>query len=237
MQDDRPQPHPRGPHQTIQETDDNHDWLQTSQGGVLPLSDFGASLGVENAAINPRETARVLSGIERFGARCLVPYTVAEHSVRVAWRVRDLGGSVLDQFYGLNHEGDESLLGFDPPSPMLRLLPDLRAMKRRAHLAYFTRYALDPDLPAVVKEADLDLLVTERRDFMAHCSRPWHPSIESRTPLQGRIVPWSREAAQAEFLREWSQLARLMLDHSIFSDDFDWATGSGLRSCLEAQCT
>jgi hypothetical protein len=136
------------------------EWLQTWSGRELSLSDFGLSLGTANPAIEPRETARVLSGIERFGARCMKTYVVADHSLRVAWRVRELGGSVLDQFYGLNHEGDESLLGFDPPSPLLAICPDLRAVKRRAHLAYFARYALSPELPAVVKEADLDLLTS-----------------------------------------------------------------------------
>lgn len=186
----------------------DHDWIQTSSGEVLPLGDFGASLGVGNPAIEPRETARVLAGTERFGARCLRPYTVAEHSVRVSWRVRELGGSTLDQFYGLNHEGDESVLGFDPASPLLRLLPDLRAAKHRAHLAYFARYALDPALPAVVKEADLDLLVTERRDLMADCRRPWWPELESRRPLARVVVPWTRHDAHAVFLDEWRTLAR-----------------------------
>ena len=73
--------------------DDSRDeWLQTWRGGALPLRDFGASAGANNALIHHTETARVLSGIERFGARTQERYTVAEHSVRVSWCVQDMGG-------------------------------------------------------------------------------------------------------------------------------------------------
>jgi hypothetical protein len=191
------------------------DWLQTWSGRELSLSDFGLSLGTANPAIEPRETARVLSGIERFGARCMKTYVVADHSLRVAWRVRELGGSVLDQFYGLNHEGDESLLGFDPPSPLLAICPDLRAVKRRAHLAYFARYALSPELPAVVKEADLDLLVAERRDLMRRPPRAWHPSLEARAlavlPEMSQIHPIHPSDARELWLGEWVRLGTALV--------------------------
>ena len=207
--------------QTLHGSDDSAvggEWLQTWGGRELSLSDFGIGLGTANPAIEPRETARVLSGIERFGARCLKTYVVADHSLRVAWRVRELGGSVLDQFYGLNHEGDESLLGFDPPSPLLSICPDLRAVKRRAHLAYFARYGLPPELPAIVKEADLDLLVTERRDLMRRPPRAWHPSLEARAlavlPEMSQIHPIYPSDARELWLSEWVRLGtELVSDH------------------------
>ena len=79
--------------------------------------------------------------------------------------VADLGGTLHEQFYALNHEGDEALLA-DPPSPMLKLLPDLRELKRKAHESYMRRYGLPVEMPAIVKRADLISAATEKRDLM-----------------------------------------------------------------------
>ena len=111
----------------------SHARLQTWRGGILELPDFGIARGAQNEAIHHTETARVLSGIERWGARTRSRYTVAEHSVRVAWRVAELGGDVEAQWRAINHEGDEAVLGFDPASPLLAICPELRALKLRAH--------------------------------------------------------------------------------------------------------
>ena len=87
-------------------------WIQTGEGKQLRIPEFNAD------AISLGETATVLSRICRFGGRTRVFYSVAEHSVRVAQCVADLGGTLHEQFYALNHEGDEALLGFDTPSPI-----------------------------------------------------------------------------------------------------------------------
>jgi hypothetical protein len=175
---------------------------------VLPLPDFGASKGRENSCIHHTETARVLSGIERFGARTQKRYTVAEHSVRVAWCVQDMGGTNEEQWAAINHEGDEALLGFDPASPVVAICPDLRELKRRAHFAYCLRYGLAVELPALVKLADLTLLMTERRDLMGPIPRPWHASLEAITPLPDVIKPMGAEQAAHVFLHTWRELAR-----------------------------
>jgi hypothetical protein len=135
-------------------------WIQTGEGKQLRIPEWN------HDAISLGETATVLSRICRFGGRTRVFYSVAEHSLRVAQCVADLGGTLHEQFYALNHEGDEALLGFDPPSPMLKLLPDLRDLKRKAHESYMRRYGLRIDMPAIVNRADLILLATEKRDLM-----------------------------------------------------------------------
>ena len=135
-------------------------WIQTGEGKQLRIPEWN------HDAISLGETATVLSRICRFGGRTRVFYSVAEHSLRVAQCVADLGGTLQEQFYALNHEGNEALLGFDPPSPMLKLLPDLRELKRKAHESYMRRYGLPVEMPAIVKRADLILLATEKRDLM-----------------------------------------------------------------------
>jgi hypothetical protein len=172
-------------------------WLQTYLGRQLRVPEFNAD------AITLEETATVLTRLPRFGGRTLHPYVVSEHSVRVADCVALLGGTALEQFCAINHEGDESLLGFDPPSPLLRLLPDLQALKQAAHEAYQKRYGLPLTLPAVVKHADAILLATEKRDLMRTQPAAWPRMPE---PLKNRIVPWSNPYAR--FVQRWRELAR-----------------------------
>lgn len=180
-------------------------WLQTHLGRQLRVPEWN------HDAICLEETAYVLSGIHRFGARTDPYYTVAEHSVRVADCIVQLGGSALEQFIGINHEGDEALLGFDPASPLLRLLPDLKALKRLAHESYMRRYGLSIELPAIVKHADLVLLATEKRDLMR--ANPTMPAgsvplkwADLPPAIPGKIVPWPNPYAR--FVQRWRELAQ-----------------------------
>lgn len=171
-------------------------WLQTYEGKQLRIPEFNSD------AISLRETATVLSRICRFGGRTRVFYSVAEHSIRVAECVAMLGGTPLEQFYALNHEGDEALLGFDPPSPLLKLLPDLRDLKRKAHTAYMKRYGLPVEMPAIVKRADLILLATEKRDLMGPSPAEWTCGEE---PLAERIDSFSM-TPRFDFIAKWRSL-------------------------------
>jgi hypothetical protein len=60
-------------------------------------------------AINVVETATVLSRLCRFGGRTDVFYSVAEHSVRCAWLVRDKGFGLFEQFYSITRGTSRSL--------------------------------------------------------------------------------------------------------------------------------
>lgn len=172
-------------------------WLQTYLGKQLRVPEWN------HDAITLEETAYVLSGIHRFGARTDPYYCVAEHSVRVAYCVEALGGSALEQFQAINHEGDEALLGFDPASPLLKLLPDLKALKRLAHESYMRRYELPIELPEIVKHADLILLATEKRDLMKPQPAQW---MELPSPLKAKIVPWPNPYER--FVKRWRELAQ-----------------------------
>ena len=176
-------------------------WVQSHNGRVIPLPSFDCP-----ESITLTSTAWVLAGINRFGARTVGSYyNVAHHSVLVARLVRDLGGTVLEQFQALNHEGDESLLGFDPPAPLVRVCPDLRRLKHTAHVAYCNRYGLPIELPEVVKHADAVLLATEKRDLMREPPRKWQKLPD---PLPDRIEPWTRGAPpRMRFRARWKVLA------------------------------
>ena len=174
-------------------------WLQTYLGRELRVPEFNED------AITLEETATVLSRICRFGGRVLVPYSVAEHSVRVAELVCRMGGSAVEQFVAINHEIDEAILGFDPPAPLLRLLPDLRQLKEAAYRAGMRRYGLPEAMPEVVKHADAVLLATEKRDLMREPPRKWQKLPD---PLPDRIEPWTRGAPpRMRFRARWKVLA------------------------------
>lgn len=172
-------------------------WLQTYEGKQLRIPEWN------HDAISLNETATVLSRICRFGGRTRIFYSVAEHSLRVAQCVADLGGSLFEQFYALNHEGDEALLGFDPPSPMLKLLPDLRDLKRKAHESYMRRYGLPVEMPAIVKRADLILLATEKRDLMEPSPAEW---VCGEEPLKEQIQQTLYDP-HWRFINEWQHIA------------------------------
>ena len=175
-------------------------WLQTYLGKQLRIPECNQDV------ITLEETAAVLSRICRFGARTWPLnnfYSVAEHSVRVADCIKLLGGTDQDQWEGINHEGDEAVLGFDPPSPLLQLCPDLKALKRKAHVAYQSKYGLPIELSKIVKHADLVLLATEKRDLMLAAPAPWLPMPD---PLPQKIHPWQNPYAR--FINRWRELAR-----------------------------
>lgn len=182
-------------------------WLAGYHGQVIDLNTFGIERGPGKPVLDLFDISRTLGGIERFGARTTSPYYVTDHALRVADLLKARGYSAWVQWLGLNHEGDEAFLGFDPPSPALGILPDLKAMKARAWRAFAIQHGMPEKLPQAVYDADLDLLVTEKRDLMAPCERPWHPALEARTRLPDRIVPLTQQAAMDAFVHCWNMLA------------------------------
>lgn len=173
---------------------------------------------------------RALSRINRYGGHTLVDcYTVAEHSVRVARRVMDLGGTPLQCRGGLGHDCHE----FAPPGDLLG--PFLRSVTKAAACAllgltpaafegmlavisaseWAVRTALDiADVfahgpsAALVKRADMELLATERRDLMAQGPVDWGNLPD---PLPERIQPWTPKQAWAEFQAMWEGLGGKVL--------------------------
>ena len=171
---------------------------------------------------------RALSQINRYGGHTLVPYNDAEHMVRVARRVRDLGGTPLQCRGALGHDAHEYVPPADQLGPFLRawssheacallgLTPaafdGIAEIVQRAKWA--TRTALDivdvfahGPSAALIKQADMELLATERRDLMAQGPVDWGNLPD---PLPERIVPWTSAQAWAEFQAMWESLGGRM---------------------------
>jgi len=92
--------------------------------------------------INLDDIAVGLSREHRYAGQSRLPYTVAEHACLVQRRVRDEGGTALDQLAALHHDDSEALIK-DVPAPLKRLLPEYRAVETRVMAAILTALGLD----------------------------------------------------------------------------------------------
>lgn len=184
--------------------------------------------GVEFSLVAPTpemvdfgDIAEHLSKLARFaGATPGHFYSVAEHCVRAA---DDLYGRGLDLeccAYALLHDAHEAYV-VDRITPE-RWAEEAIARERFeddaivaavAEVPKLLRYRIDAaihaaaglqwppasDMQQIVKQIDLTMLATERRDLMRPSLSHW-PILDGIEPLQGRIAPWSWPHACRQYL-------------------------------------
>lgn len=193
-------------------------WIATLKGRAFDL------LTPRPGDVDFDEIAETLAGLPRFNRHTLRAYSIAEHSCRVA----DAMPKPL-RIHGLLHDAHEFALG-DQTTPWREAL-----LAKLPHVAGQVAYALDdmkhnvdeaiyiaaglpfpvpPDVRALVKRADLQLLATEKRDLMAPCDRPWCEGVE---PLPQRIEPWGPAKAKREFLDRLADLTQAAKRASAFA--------------------
>jgi 5'-deoxynucleotidase YfbR-like HD superfamily hydrolase len=185
------------------------DWFCTRSGKRFYVFDPRA----EDVCIE--DIAHALSNICRFGGHPSSFYSVAQHSVLVARWLSDQGHPKDVVFWGLMHDSAEAFVG-DMIWPMKRSeeLSNFAVVEHRVMLVIAERFGMAMPEPTAVKQADLVLLATEKRDLMApsserragvgpevtaarHAGRlPWSTDV---SPMEERIVPLSPLEARAEF--------------------------------------
>lgn len=186
------------------------DWSQTFTGRQFwPIDPRPEEVCVE-------DIAHALALQCRFAGHCRVPYSVAEHSVRVSLMVERL---VDDGCRGerlrctvlaaLLHDASEAYC-VDVPRPLkpyLRGYKDIESGVMRAIEAWAGLPAGACDGP-MVKRADAVLLMTEARDIMSAPPSPWTFAQGAEAqPLVETIVPWDWRRAEAEFLARFALFA------------------------------
>lgn len=132
-----------------------------------------------------------LSHINRFTGHARVPYSVLDHSIRVAELVPD------DlKLTALLHDAGESFIA-DLNSPTKSLVPQYKEIERRIEKAVARKFGLKYPFGAAIKHADMTMLVTEMRDLMYRSAYRDFPF----EPLAKKIVPRTPEQARSDFMR------------------------------------
>lgn len=166
--------------------------------------------GVQFWPLDPRpedvraaDIAHALSLQCRFAGHCRVPYSVAEHSVRVAeWVWDETNGDRRASLAGLLHDASEAYC-VDVPRPLKPHLGGYREIEHgvmRAIEAWAGLPIGACEVP-IIKRADEVLLMTEARDLMGPAPAPWtFAQGAPAKPLREKIVPWGWKRAEAAFL-------------------------------------
>lgn len=146
------------------------------------------------------DIAHALSRLCRYTGHCKKFYSVAQHSVLVSYYVPE--ELALE---GLLHDASEAYLG-DVSSPLKALLPDYKAIEKSVEQAIALHFDLHFPHPAIIKEVDLRMLVTEMRDNMPVAVEvgPERPPYEPYEMLQ--IKPVNHREAKKMFLARYNEL-------------------------------
>jgi 5'-deoxynucleotidase YfbR-like HD superfamily hydrolase len=152
------------------------------------------------------DIAHALANQCRFGGHCRPFYSVAQHSCLVADLVAVKGGDATAELWALLHDAPEAYLS-DLPHP-LKHFSEFGRLYREAEdklqQAICEHFALPPEPPAALREADRALLAAERLTLMADA---WEwPELQGIEPADVEIDPWQPERALHEFLRRYRDL-------------------------------
>ena len=175
-------------------------WIETSKGNRF---DYATP---ENYKFNTDEIAHALSQLCRFTGHTKEFYSVAQHSIMVSnllpYNLRLLG---------LLHDAAEAFIG-DINAPLKQLLPQVKELENRIQAAIYKQYgvAYTAEAAAMVKEADIMMLLTEKRDLMPG-GMPvdkWGDWVKQYKPIRCRIEPWTPEYARDRFIDECLNYSR-----------------------------
>jgi len=146
------------------------------------------------------DIAHALSHICRFTGHTRAFYSVAEHSV--------LTSHLVPSIYALEallHDAAEAYVG-DVSSPLKALLPEYRAIEERVDQAIRRRFCLPVKQAQCVKDADLKMLATEKRDLMPCSGEDW-ALIQGIDPSVGSVYPpLASDSAYLMFMHRFMEL-------------------------------
>lgn len=152
--------------------------------------------------IDIADVALGLSREPRFGGQTRSDkrlYSAGQHSVYASW----LAPSPLT-LQALCHECSEGLGMKDVPAPLKSLLHSYKPIERAVMQAAATRLGFAWPMADALKDIDLVLRSTERRDLMRHGERIWSRNLPD--PLPFTIEPWDEFTTRRAFLSRWAMI-------------------------------
>lgn len=161
--------------------------------------------------IDVNDIAHHLSLINRFTGATREPYSVAQHSVLVAMVVENKLPKTSLPLGALLHDCHEAFIG-DISTPMKDLIGRNRINRFSVEIDRAIAEALmgDPDdrclmIHPAVKNADLRMLATEKRDLLEPSEREWEWTKDVE-PYDFKITPWPAQTAEEKFLEVFHKL-------------------------------
>lgn len=146
------------------------------------------------------DVARALSNICRFTGHLPEFYSVAQHSF--------FSSFLVPHEYALEallHDASEAYCQ-DIPAPLKRLLPDYRSIENKVETVIREKFGLPYAKSLIVKQADLIMLATERRDLGIDDGTPW-PCLEGvSATTQITITPVTPKVAERLFMSRYVEL-------------------------------
>lgn len=133
------------------------------------------------------DIAHALSRLPRFGGHLNRHYSVAQHSVLVARRVKGL----TNKRQGLLHDASEAYI-LDMPSPIKAKMLEYKEHEHKLMVAILNKFGLEYPLAPAIKKADYEMLILE-----------WDNLVVNDNP---DFKVWSANKAKKEFLRMFNKL-------------------------------
>lgn len=178
------------------------DWIVTATGGRWYLTEPHPD------DVRIEDIAHALSHVCRFGGHCREFYSVAEHSVHVLRLLqRDWPNDYLLHMHGLIHDASEAFIG-DVVRPLKITMPDYQRLEAKTMEVILGALGIPPlshEQEVKLKHADNVMLMTERRDLIAHGGDEWTTTEEPSKDISV-FDPWDSLAARIEFLDEYYTL-------------------------------
>lgn len=173
------------------------DWMQTVSGKAFwPIDPRPEELDID-------DIAHALSMMCRYGGHVSKFYSVAEHSVLMAMKARDLFDKQTAKV-ALMHDATEAYLS-DVIRPVKAHLGNYLGIEDRLWRVIAERFGLPTVIPHAVHYLDNAILVDEMRALHVAPPMPWNISTEG---LDVEIVGWSPKEAKQNFLCMYEMLWR-----------------------------
>lgn len=173
--------------------------MQTRSGlEFCPLDPTPESMRVE-------DIAESLAKLCRYNGHCRGFYSVAEHSVRMAWAARKCWNSNLLTRCALMHDAAEAYTG-DIPRPIKRQLGGIEELEDKIFSLIAEKFGLPSVLPSEIHDLDVLIYWRERRELMVRS-----PIFDSREDHDLRLFDqpfmnsfgWNWQSAKFLWIEEF----------------------------------